>query len=64
MIVQLTWYGRSRCLFTVEFMTELLKRTGFHSIEPCLFRQTASPFPGIIELDDRQIESFFIEAHK
>jgi predicted SAM-dependent methyltransferase len=64
MIVQLLWYGRSRCMFTVEFMTEMLERNGFHSIQPCLFRQTHSPFPGIIELDDREIESFFIEARK
>jgi SAM-dependent methyltransferase len=64
MIVQLTWYGRSRSMFTVEFAAELLARTGFRAIERCGFRQTASPFPGIVELDDRQLESFFIEATK
>jgi SAM-dependent methyltransferase len=64
MIVQLSWYGRSRCMFTVDFITEMLARNGYKSIQPCPFRQTGSPFPGIIELDDRQIESFFIEARK
>jgi SAM-dependent methyltransferase len=64
MIVQLLWYGRSRSMFTVEFTNELLARNNFHSIKPCLFRQTASPFSGIVELDDREIESFFIEASK
>jgi SAM-dependent methyltransferase len=64
MIVQLLWYGQSRSMFTVPFATELLSRCGYRSIEPCRFRQTASEFPGIIELDDRELESFFIEARK
>jgi predicted SAM-dependent methyltransferase len=64
MIVQLLWYGRSRMMFTTEFTTELLARNGFGSITPCAFRQTASPYPGIIELDDRELESLFIEARK
>ena len=64
MIAQLTWYGVSRCMFTVEFAGELLSRAGFRLIVPCRFRQTASEFPGIVELDDRELESFFIEAIK
>jgi len=64
MIVQLTWFGRSRSMFTIDFAAELLARCGFTAIRPCGFRQTASPFPGIVELDDRQLESFFIEATK
>src|SRR5262245_2290767 len=49
MIVQLSWYGRSRCLFTVDSTAELLARNGYRSIQPCPFRQTGSPFPGITE---------------
>jgi predicted SAM-dependent methyltransferase len=64
MIVQLLWYGRSRTMFTVEFATELLARNGFHSIQACGFHLTHSPHPGIVELDDREVESFFIEARK
>lgn len=64
LIVQLTWYGRSRSMFTAEFAAELLARNGFHNIQTCRFRETASPFPGIVELDDRQLESFFIEGTK
>lgn len=64
LIVQLTWYGTSRCMFTASFATELLTRAGFREITPCRFRQTASEFPGIVELDDRELESFFIEARK
>lgn len=64
LIVQLLWYGRSRTVFTTEFAAELLERNGFRSIQACPFRQTASEFPGIVELDDRPIESFFVEARK
>ena len=64
MIVQLTWYGVSRSMFTVEFSTELLGRAGFRRMEECSFRQTRSEFHGITELDTRELESFFVEATK
>ena len=64
MIVQLLWYGQSRCLFTREFMAEMLSRNGFTGIADCTYRETRSDRPGIVELDDREIESFFIEASK
>jgi hypothetical protein len=64
MITQLLWYGRSKSLFTAEFTAELLARSGFRSIQQCPFRQTASPYPGIVELDDRELESLFMEARK
>lgn len=64
MITQLLWYGRSKSLFTKDFSAELLNRNGFRSIQSCSFRQTVSPYPGIVELDDRELESLFIEARK
>jgi SAM-dependent methyltransferase len=64
MIVQLLWYGCSRSMYTGEFAAELLARNQFQSIQVCNFRQTRSPHPGIVELDDRQLESLFIEASK
>lgn len=64
MIAQLLWRGQSRTMFTLEFATELLKRNGFHSIQGCSFRETKSGIPGIVELDDRPMESFFVEAVK
>ena len=64
MIVQLLWYGRSRSMFTVEFMTEMLRNAGFREVQACRFGQTASEYPGIVEMDDRELESFFIEARK
>jgi SAM-dependent methyltransferase len=64
MIVQLTWFGRSRCMFTYEFIEELLLRNGFRSVVRCDYRQTHSPWPGITELDNRPVESLFVEAIK
>ena len=64
LIVQMTWYGSSRMMFTVEFARELLLRAGFRHAAECSFRQTASPFPEIVDLDNRERESLFIEAEK
>jgi len=64
MIVQLLWYGQSRSMFTVEFAQELLARNGFMDPQPCAFRQSKSMQVGITDLDDRELESFFIEARK
>jgi len=64
MIVQLLWYGVSKCLFTFEFMEELLNRNGFVDIQRCAFRKTASRYPAVTDLDDRELESFFVEATK
>jgi SAM-dependent methyltransferase len=62
--VQLTWYGYSRSLFTSDFVEELLFKAGFRSVDHVSFRETSSPFPGIVELDNREAESLFIEATK
>ncbi|HET7416421.1 MAG TPA: methyltransferase domain-containing protein [Solirubrobacterales bacterium] len=64
MIVQMLWYGYSKSLFTHEFIAELLQRAGFDAIEHCEFRQTASEFEEIVELDNRPEESLFVEARK
>ena len=62
LIVQLTWYGDSRMLFTAEFTAELLARAGFTAIREAAFGQTHSGIPAIVTLDNRKRESFFIEA--
>ena len=62
--VQLSWYGYSRSLFTPEFAEELLLKAGFRSVAHVSFGETSSPFPGIVELDNREAESLFIEAKK
>ena len=64
LVTQLIWYGYSRTLFTREFITEMLERASFSRVTPCEYRQTASPYPEIIDLDNREAESLFVEAVK
>lgn len=64
MITQLLWYGQSRTLFTWDFIRELLQRNGFISINLCNFQQSTSRHHGITDLDDREIESLFVEGMK
>jgi predicted SAM-dependent methyltransferase len=63
-ITQMLWYGYSRLLFTHDFAEELLLKAGFSRVNRCAFHQTASRWPGIVELDNRENESLFIEATK
>jgi predicted SAM-dependent methyltransferase len=63
-IVQMTWYGTNLMLFTFEFASELLRRAGFRDVRRAAYGQTTGPFPEIIALDNRQKESFFVEAIK
>lgn len=64
LVVQLTWYGYSRSMFTFDFTEELLYGAGFQRVERCSYRQTASPHQAIVELDNRENESLFVEAVK
>ena len=62
--VQLTWYSYSRSLFTYDFVEELLSKAGFGKTTRCAYRQTASRFHEIVDLDNRERESLFVEAEK
>jgi SAM-dependent methyltransferase len=64
LVTQLLWYGHSRSLFTADFIEELLRKARFGEIAHCGFRETTSRFPGIVQLDDRERESLFVEAVK
>jgi predicted SAM-dependent methyltransferase len=61
-IVQMLWYGYSRSLFTADFAIELLEKAGFVDATECAFGVTASGIPQIVELDNREDESIFVEA--
>jgi methyltransferase family protein len=61
-IVQLLWYGYSRSLFTTDFALELLAKAGFLDVRACAFGVTASGIPEIVELDNREDESLFVEG--
>jgi predicted SAM-dependent methyltransferase len=63
-IVHMLWYGYSRSLFTVDFATELLERSGFVEARECAFQATASEFEQIVDLDNRPDESLFVEARR
>jgi predicted SAM-dependent methyltransferase len=64
LVVQMIWYGYSRSVFTNDFVEELLLKAGFARVARCAYRQTASPFAEIVELDNREQESLFVEAVK
>jgi len=61
-VTQILWYGYSRSLFTLDFATELLEKAGFVEIVACTAHQTASGVAEIVELDNREKESFYIEG--
>ena len=58
------WYGYSRTLFTTDFALELLEKAGFVDVAACSYQVTASGIPGIVELDNREDESLFVEGRK
>ncbi len=64
LIVQMTWYGSNRMMFTYDFARELLLRAGFSGVTRCAYQQTASRYPEIVTLDNRERESLFVEAVK
>lgn len=64
MIIQLTWYGDSRIMFTDDFAREALRKAGFRAVTRCAYRETVSRFPEIVTLDNRARETLFIEAAK
>lgn len=61
-IVHMLWYGHSHTLFTADFVEELLVKAEFEEVVECRYRRTASRFPEIVELDNRERESLYVEA--
>jgi SAM-dependent methyltransferase len=64
MITQILWYNTIHTPFTYEFAEELLRKAGFGHVVRLGYRETASPFAEIVELDNRPDESFYVEAVK
>ena len=63
--VHMLWYGYTVTVFTKDFIEELLWKAGYTDVRHCAYRETASDFaPGILELDNRETESLFVEAVK
>jgi predicted SAM-dependent methyltransferase len=64
LIVQMTWYGYSKSMYTFDFIEELLYGAGFRRVVRCEHGQTWSEFDEITTLDNRERESLFVEAFK
>jgi predicted SAM-dependent methyltransferase len=64
LIVQMTWYGYSKSMYTFDFTEELLYRAGFRRVVRCRYQETASGYPEITVLDNRERESLFVDAFK
>ena len=64
LVTQLIWYGYSRTVFTKDFIEEMLLRAGFGRVVHCEFRRTSGPYPEIVDLDNREAESLYVEAYK
>jgi predicted SAM-dependent methyltransferase len=64
LITQIIWYGYCRTLFTFEFIQEMLTKAGYVNVVECAYQQTKSAHPEIIQLDNRERESLFVEATK
>jgi len=62
LVAQIVWHNDLVTPFTYDLAAEALAKASFASIARCGFRQTASPYPAIVELDNRERESFFVEA--
>lgn len=64
-VLHLLWYGYTVTVFTADFIEELLWKAGYQHVRRCAFMQTSSEHaPGILELDNREAESLFVEAVK
>jgi hypothetical protein len=63
-VAQMLWYGYSRSLFTADFALELLQKAGFERVRQCSYGQTGSSIREIVELDNREDESLFVEGVK
>lgn len=64
LIVQITWYGYSKSMYTFDFVEELLYRAGFRRVVRCSYQQTSTEHAEITTLDNRERESLFVEAFK
>jgi predicted SAM-dependent methyltransferase len=64
LVTQITWYGSVRTPFTFDYIAELLGREGYRHVRRCEFGRTESPYPEIVQLDNRPRESLFVEAVK
>jgi SAM-dependent methyltransferase len=62
LVTQIVWYGSVRTPFTWDFARECLLNAGFREVVRCAFRETRHGDARVVELDNRERESLFVEA--
>jgi transposase len=56
--------GSIRTPMTYDFLEEWLQKAEFTRVNRCGYQETESRYPEIVELDNREAESLFVEAIK
>lgn len=64
LVARIVWHNDLQTPFTYDLAAEALDKGGFAGAVRCRFRETRSRFPGIVDCDNRESESFFIEANR
>jgi SAM-dependent methyltransferase len=64
LVAQIVWHNDLVTPFTYDLAAEALVKAGFTAVTHCEFRHTSSRFLEIVALDNRERESFFVEATK
>jgi hypothetical protein len=64
LVTQIIWYGSVRTPFTYDYAAEVLHGAGFRAVTRCAYRETHTGYADITSLDNRERESFFVEATK
>jgi SAM-dependent methyltransferase len=62
LVAQIVWHNDIRTPFTYDLAAEALAKAGFAAVARCDFRRTKSRYPEIVDLDNRERESLFVEA--
>lgn len=62
LVTQIIWYGSVRTPFTWGYARELLQGAGWREVTRCDFGRSASAWPDIASLDNRERESLYVEA--
>jgi predicted SAM-dependent methyltransferase len=63
-ITHMLWHSTIKTPFTYAFAEELMKKAGFREVYRTGYRQTNTAIAEIVDLDNREAESFYIEAVK
>jgi SAM-dependent methyltransferase len=64
LVAQIVWHNDLQTPFTFDLAKEALEKAGFDGAARCAFRETRSRFREIVDCDNREAESFFVEASR